>query len=436
MSSFHLRRSARFAVALAVALMVPALIAPRALAATRYVHDADQFQSAVSAMNASGGRIVVLPGFYTRQLVVGPRSGGSLAIIGTQGAIVRSIFLDHTWSVTVQHLSVRPVGDGAVFPHQRPGDAGIYSLASHHVALLHDHFTAAGTRHKVTVDLDHSSYVTVRNSSFTHCGDDDPDWSLCLLPRYANHVEIARNSFHDCRGCDFIHGRFGAHGSIVDNRFKRALVCHHDWVKCGHQDLIELFLANRLVVARNVFGVSQHGGAQLYFAAACDHVRVVNNLFLRTDPRVPGITPRVGILVGTRFGTRLPYDVSIINNTVLSGRLWPGIHPASSIVLSFQYVGVPQALRPLVANNIIARLDLRRIVCRQARASIRNVVVEGSACTSSDALGDPVLSSSHRPTAGSLLLIGRANARLAPPRDLVGRLRSTQPEIGCFEYVP
>src|SRR5205823_3924550 len=97
------------------------------------------------------------------------------------------------------------------------------------------------------------------------------------------------------------------------------------WEKCGHQDLVELFLADGLLVSRNVFGVSQRGGAQLYFANFCDHVRVVNNLFLRTDPRAPGVISRAGVLVGTRRGFRFPYDVSIVNNTILSGRLFKGV---------------------------------------------------------------------------------------------------------------
>jgi hypothetical protein len=430
------RALARLAAGIVVALVLPAVVAPRAEAATIYVHDAAQFQAAVRATAATGGRIVLLRHSYTRQLVVGPRSGGYLTVVGTDGVRVRSIMLDHTRWVTLKHLTLRPAGGGAAFPHQRPGDAGVLSLESRHILLSRLDLSAIRTTHKVTVDLDHSSYVEVTRSTFSHCGDEDPDWSLCLLPRYADHVTILRNNFHDCRGCDFIHGRFGPNGVIRENRFMRALVCHHTWVKCGHQDLVELFLANGLLVSRNVFGVSQRGGAQLYFANFCDHVRVVSNLFLRTDPRAPGVVPRAGVLVGTRRGPRFPYDVTVINNTVLSGRLVSGLRTASSIVLSPHYTQLPLRLRPLVANNIIARLTDPSIVCTQARASISNVVIVGSACSGSDVVGDPLLSADFRPTAGSSLLIGRADAELAPQIDLSGARRDAQPDIGCYEYMP
>ncbi len=423
--------------AAAVTLAFAATFAPRAGAATLYVRDATQFQAAVSATKAVGGRIVLLRGVYSRQLVIGPRSGGYLTVVGADGVRVRSIVLDHTRSVTLRHLVIRPIGGGAAFELQRPGDAGILSLESRHVVLVDLDLSAAGTVRKTTVNLDHSSYVTVTRSRFSHCGDEDPDWSLCLMPRFADHVTITNNRFHDCRGCDFIHGRFGPVGVIRQNRFARALVCNHTWKKCGHQDMIELFLADGLLISRNVFGgANQRGCAQLCLANACDHVRIVNNLFRRTDPRAPGVIARAGVVVGTRLNIRQPYDVSIVNNTVLSGKIFPGIRPPTSIVLSPHYTELPRRLRPLVANNIIARLHDPAIVCDQARASIRNVVIEGSACSSSDALGDPHLSARLRPTASSLLLIGRADAALAPPLDLDGRRRSPQPEIGCYEYLP
>ena len=39
-------------------------------------------------------------------------------------------------------------------------------------------------------------------------------------------------------------------------------------------------------------------------------------------------------------------------------------------------------------------------------------------------------------TAVTPLLIGQADANLAPPIDLTGARRSAQPEIGCYEYLP
>lgn len=128
--------------------------------------------------------------------------------------------------------------------------------------LDHLTVTAHRTRSRAGVSPLHSNYITVRSSSFAQCGDSDPDWSFSLLPKRANHVTIYDNTFHDCRGCDFIHGRFGSIGTVRNNTFDRALRCNYGWVKCGHQDMIELFAADRLVVTRNRFGVSQRGGVR------------------------------------------------------------------------------------------------------------------------------------------------------------------------------
>ena len=155
--------------------------------------------------------------------------------------------------------------------------------------------------------------------------------------------------------------------------------------------MIELFAADRLVVTRNRFGVSQRGGAQLYITGSSDHIVVTNNVFLNTDPKAPGVTPRVGILIGTRIAKRLPTDVSIINNTILSGKLRVGIHNPSSITLSPKYVTVPLNDRPLIANNIEAHLEEPGIVCTQARVSVNNLIETGGGCSGTNALGTPCL---------------------------------------------
>jgi hypothetical protein len=401
------------------------VLAASASAATIAVRDEAQFQAAVSAFRDSGGRILLLPHLYRAPLVVGPRSPALLRIVGTRGARVQDLSLVNAQSVGIAHVTFMPLG----------GDSRLIVAGSRHVILDALTFTAAGTAHTVDLELDHSSRVTVRGSSFSHCGDASPEWSLCLQPQRADHVLIADNRFHDCRGCDFIHGRAGRDTTIRDNRFARALRCHRRVAKCIHQDAIELFAADGLVVSRNRFGVTERGGAQLYLTNVVDDVRIANNLFLRDDPRAPGVRSPVGIYVGAGTSPHLPHHVTIVNNTILSGTRTRK-HRAMSIRVSRRYLGLARRNRPVIVNNVLARVSEPRLLCANTRRLTRNVVLRGSACSAANSLGDAFLGALGRPTSRSLLLIDRADPAYAPPRDYTGRPRGARPDIGCYEYVP
>jgi len=410
--------------ALALLALCLAWATPAQAHTTVYVRTAASFQSAVAQLRSSGGTIVLTGGIYGNELHVGPRSSRLLDIVGTANVRVRSILLDHTRDVRIRRLAIRAM----------TSDGGIHAAYSQNLTFSRLSFSAKRTRHIVQLNLDHSSHVQVEDSRFSHCGDNTPRWSMCILPRWASSVVIKGSWFHDCYGCDYIHGRAGPHLTVTRNRFVRALACPHSWYKCGHQDMIELFAADGMLVSRNVFGVNERGGAQLYLALTTDHVRVVNNLFLRDDPKVPAIEPHVGILVGTKFSRRVPHDVTIVNNTILSG--FPKTdHDAQSIVLSPHYFNeVAPRNRPLIANNILARQLEPRLVCPRVRASRRNVVEMGTACRPSDAVGDPMLNSRFRPTASSALVIDMADPTLAPRSDLLGHRRIPPPDIGAYEY--
>jgi Right handed beta helix region len=389
----------------------------------RSVTSAAGFETAVAAMRSSGGTITLRPGTYPTKMRIGPRASQRLIISGpARGrAVVRAIVLDHTQAVTIHKIHVRAMAR----------DGGIHAISSLHIKLHNLTFTAITTTRKVGLNLDHSSHVMVDHSAFAHCGDNTPRWSMCILPRFASYVTIEHNRFHDCRGCDFIHGRAGPNLLIKSNTFNRALACHHTWVKCGHQDMIELFLANGMVVRDNIFGVNQFGGAQLYMALAVDHVRVLDNLFRASDPRAPTVVPRAGILVGTKAALRVPHDVDIINNTILSGSPF---HGSLSIVVSHRYLGLKRAWRPLVANNILGKQLSPNLVCPRLRRSTHNVIEQGVACGTTDVVGDPLLSARERPTAASDLLIDKANPTYAPIFDLSGHRRRGPPDIGAYEY--
>ena len=188
-----------------------------------------------------------------------------------------------------------------------------------------------------------SSHVVVRRSEFRHCGDRSPLFSNCLhLKPGTRHIRILHNWFHDCRGCDFIHGRFGYDLTLRGNRFERALPCRMDRHRCGHQDLVSFWSGNRLLVERNTFGVYKLGAAQLYLIGGVDRVSIVNNVFRGTDPKVPGYRARVAIIVGSKGSKRVPRRVRIVNNTILTGaRRIDGY--AGSIRMSGVYWGMQRA---------------------------------------------------------------------------------------------
>jgi hypothetical protein len=416
----------RTAVGLAIAL---ALVLPhtpaggaRTAAAIPVATDA-QFEAAVAALRDSGGTILLRPGRYG-DLVVPARSSRPLRILGSRGARVEQILLDHARNVAIGQLTISPLRNDAWIDLE-----GVQRVDLHDLVV-----TAFGTGRTASVIVHEALDVAIRRSTFMHCGDHSTEWANCvLLGKDARHVTIEDNWFHDCFGCDFVHGRFRTNLVIRRNRFERALACRIGRERCRHQDLVELFAGRWLRVENNRFGVYRRGGAQLYLTNDVDHVRIANNLFLGTDPRVPGYRARVGIIVGAKRTERLPYDVVIANNTILTGaRRIDGY--AGSIRMSSVYVNVPHRRRPLLVNNVIGLLRDRWPVCKVVRASIANVVVDGQTCSESDASGDAGLDSLGRPTEASTLLIDRGNRRLAAQRDIDGHARGAAPDIGAYEY--
>lgn len=384
-----------------------------------------QFAAAVSALREHGGTIVLRRHVYRGELVVGARSRHPLRIVGGPGVRVQSLVLDHTQRVSVGPLTIAPVTD----------DAWIKVYHSRHVELHDLLVTAERTRLRATVDIPDSSHVVIRRSEFRHCGDRSPLFSNCLhLQAHARHVLVSESWFHDCRGCDFVHGRFGYDLTLRDNRLERTLPCRmHDRFRCGHQDLVELFSGQGLLVEGNSFGVYRQGGAQLYLFGRIDHVSIVNNVFRGTDPRVPGYRARIALIIGSRHARRVPQRVAVVNNTILTGgRRIDGY--AGSIRMSGVYWSLSPKKRPLLANNVIGLLEDPHHVCSVARAAISNVVLRGTACRGFNVVGDAHLDPSGRPTARSTLLIDRATPGYAPRLDLVGHLRGRWPDIGAFEY--
>ena len=68
--------------------------------------------------------------------------------------------------------------------------------------------SAAGDPVRVHVQLPISNRITIRRSEFTHCGDRAPHMVNCIFLGTVTNLTVEDSRFHDCRGCDFINGRF------------------------------------------------------------------------------------------------------------------------------------------------------------------------------------------------------------------------------------
>jgi hypothetical protein len=349
------------------------------------VHNQAEFQSAVTRLEPAGGTIVLLPGRYDQSLVVSGSFSGWLRIVGTRGARVQSLVVDGARHVSVGPLRVSPVS----------GDALLQVQASRNVVLHDLVVTAGGTRLSAGVEIPDSTWVTIQQSTFSHCGDLSPNWVNCLTLRdQARHVVVEHSWFHDCRGCDFVHGRVASGLTIRSSRFERALPCNlrkldrrlvrsylgrYASVRCQHQDLIELFSGDDLSFVHNYFGVYKRGGAQLYVTGESRRTTIANNVFRGTDPRVPNWQARVGILVGGSSGGPIPTYVRIERNKIYTGAK-RGDGYAASISISNGYGWrIPRAKRPVIAHNVIGLMMTRSRLCNGARM-IDNTILRGRDC--------------------------------------------------------
>jgi Right handed beta helix region len=402
----------------AVALASPGLAAAKTI---RVQGDAG-FARAEQALKRSGGTIVLRPALY-RKLVIGPRSRRPLRIVGTRGVRVQSLIFTRTRHVSFGRVRIGPIDRNALVQVRR----------SHDVVLHHLAVSAHRTRFSASVLVPDSRRVTIRDSNFQHCGDHVRRFVYCVtLYRWTHDVLLDRNRFHDCYGCDFVHGRFGSDLTLRGNRFERALPCSLGRYRCGHQDLVQLFSGRRLSVVGNHFGVYREGGAQLYLTNDVDHAAIVNNVFVGRDRRVPGYHARMGIVIGSNASRRLPHHAKILNNTILTGWMRRDGY-SGSIRMSSRYGGVPRWKRPIVANNVIALLETAGRVCLAAQQFLQNVVVRGRTCSDYNHLGAAGVDGYGRPRLGSIVIDG-ANRALAPATDATGRRRRGAPDIGALEY--
>jgi hypothetical protein len=423
-------RSSLAVVGPAIAVALCALLAPdggavsheSAVATRLTVGSSAGLDRAAASLRSSGGTIVLRPRLYP-ELVIHWRGNKLLRIIGTRGTRVERVVFDRASHVSFGNLVVGPIH----------GEAMVDLRDSRHIVLHDLVVTARGSRYRSFIRVPYSRDVTIRDSDFSHCGDRSPKFADCvLLWRWSHNIVIANNRFHDCRGCDFVHGRFGSGLTIRRNRFDRSLPCGMDSYRCGHQDLVQLFAGNGLLVERNHFGVYREGGAQLYLTDDVDRATVVNNIFVGTDPRVPRYRARMAIIVGSAESKRLPHYAKVLNNTILTGaRRRDGY--AGSIRMSSKYGSVLRRKRPIIANNVIALLARRAHICSAARLFAHNIVIHGTSCSASDRVESAGLDGGVRPRRASPV-VDAALRRYAPRVDITGRIRRGAPDIGALEY--
>jgi hypothetical protein len=410
----------RLLPALACGLALAAAWPGEARPATIAAGSPGTFAAAVQKLRASGGTIVLQPGRYD-ELVVGPRGRRQLTIRAQAGVTIRHLRLEGTRNVRLVGLRIVSTTSPAHLDINRSAGITLDRVRIRGRTLV-----------KATLRLKDSRRVTIRRSDFSHCGQ----LTTCLLAGRSHGLHLLGNHFHDCRGCDFVRGRFGTKMVIRGNRFDRALIgpCGRDPNRCNHQDLIEIQGGTGLLVERNRFGLYQiPGGGQLYLLARTRNVVVRNNLFLATDPRVPGVQSHVAInLGGERY---VPRNVVIKHNTILSGKARPAKGVNGSIRLVPRYAGVPLSERPIVANNVIRLARAPELLCRWVQLMERNVILDGDGCSPSDVVGDPRLDRLGRPTADSLLTIDGADPRWRTRFDFHGRPRDPLPDIGAYEYL-
>lgn len=352
---------------------------------TYWVHTPAEFTDAVTAVRSTGGNIVLFPGRYAEPLVVSGPLTGFVRIIGRPGAIVQTLTLENTRHISVGPLRVNPLA----------GNALVTVTGSRNINLHDLKVSAQSTRRSAGLDISDSTWVSIQQSQFSHCGDRSPDWVNCLrVQSSARHVSVVHSWFHDCLGCDFVHGRIGAFLTVRDSRFERALPCRlsalglaavrsylgrYAGVRCKHQDLIELFAGDDLRFVHNYFGVYKKGGAQLYVTGESRRTLIADNVFRGTDARVPGWQARVGILVGGGGGGPIPTYVRILRNEIYTGaKRNDGYEGSISISRGYGW-RIPAAKRPVIAHNVIGVLETPSRLCNGARM-IDNTILRGRDC--------------------------------------------------------
>lgn len=364
--------------------------------------------------------IVLRPGRYPR-IAIGPGARG-ITLRGP-GASTRFLRISRSSRIRVVGVAV----SSRVEPESR-----LDIVRSRRVRI--DRVAVTGrARSPARLRLRDAGEVKITQSAFARCGDH----YACILLGRSSGVRIARNTFDDCAGCDFVRGRVRTGLAIRDNLFGSA-VTGDCWARladpsrCNHQDLIQIQAGRDIVVERNRLGVQENGAAQLYLTGPLARVIVRNNVFQAASALRPEWISPVGIAVGNSVEqVGPPTGVVIAHNTILSGA--PHQRGSdSSISLSPLYAELPVALQPIVVNNVLASVRTADWLCGRTQLMSHNVIADGTACSAADVVGDPVADAVWGVPGPASPLVD-AGAPGWATYDVDRALRDASPDVGAYE---
>lgn len=393
-------------------LVLGALLLPHAARSSGTilpVKSSAEFAAAIARAHP-GDTIQLADGPYTG-LSVSRSFSGPVTIAGSRGAQLAGIAFTNAANVVVTGVSIVPVG----------GQRVVVSMSHSHGITL-DHVLVDGVTEAAGawIETDPSdSNITVRNSELTDCGSSN----RCIYPDAAG-MRILDNHFHDCLDCDFIRGSDeGGSILIAGNTFDRAIAgsCQGGSRGCNHNDNVQIMGGGPWTIVGNRFGVVERSGASVFVSSnlhattpRIHDVLIASNIFL-------GGSGFTGIHISAGGALGPPQNVSIVNNTILSGT-------ANAVFIAKAWSQQPLTSRPLIANNIMAVSNGTACIARTSR----NLVEKGHACPG-DLFGPAHLDATGAPTTASTLVLGRANPADAPETDFYGRATSPSPDVGAIQ---
>jgi hypothetical protein len=337
-----------------------------------------------------------------------------LSIDGTPSAKVSNLQIQNSSAVSISGVSITPT---STVPARLviTGSSGVTVTGVH----VDGHTEALGAIIQTDpTDLN----VVVQNSDLTNCGNG----ARCVAPGARNLV-IANNKFHDCFDCDFVRGYAAGPTLISGNTFDRAVIgtCTGGVSACNHNDHIQMLGGGPWTIIGNTFGDRDQGAASVFAKTAFNNVTMPIHDVLVESNVFKGNAGYFAIQIDDDpGGAAAPKNISIINNTVLSGS-------ASGLRLAAGWANVPLAARPFVANNVFA-LQKSTNSCAYGRFD-SNLVVKGDKACPGDTMGAANLDPLYHPTVTSTLVISQADATVAPPTDAAGKSRVGKPDRGAYE---
>jgi hypothetical protein len=401
-----------------VPAMVVTLLTPAAAQARiRVVDSASKFNRAVLA--AQPGDVIQLDrAEFPHLRIIGAHfDADPVQIVGMPGTTVAGFDVEDVSGLSIQSLEIRP-------NVRNVGGVAVNIAAADSISLTGLTFDGVDLHHgaRLNVGAD-ATNVSVSDSSFTECGVGK--W--CIQPS-GTHIRIHGNTFEDCESCDPIHGG-GSDITIDGNSLDGAVIGKCGPRHCHHNDLVQIMGGGPWTIVNNRFGRHQFGAGCIWLKPGIGNgdrpvhdVLIASNLFWAEDARF-----LYAVRVADDPGpTGMPLGVTIINNTILSGR-------TSAIRLGDPYAQMPSDQRPLIANNIMARFAVSN--CASGRWE-HNLVESGGTCDVTDVLGDARLNANDAPSAGSLLVIDQADPLIAPETDMLGHARVGLPDVGAIEFIP